>query len=103
MADKFQSIEQLLAARGNINLKDRPQVRNPDDSISTIRSIGVNIDGEEILIPTVSEDGRIMSDDEAVDQYRRTGRHLGKYGSPEEATEAAKAMSQQQADYYLDE
>ncbi len=108
MTSKFDKISQLLSGNkkefkygGNIDLANRPQVQNEDGSISTVRSIGVNIGGEEVLIPTVSEDGRIMSNDEAVDQYMRTGRHLGKYGSPEESNKAAEQLHNQQEQFYL--
>jgi hypothetical protein len=82
---------------GNIDLKNRPRVKNEDGSISTVRSLGVNIDGQEVLIPTVSEDGRIMSDDEAVEQYRRTGRHLGKFRTPAASTAYAERLHEDQA------
>lgn len=82
---------------GNIDLKNRPRVKNADGSISTVRSMGVNIDGQEVLIPTVSEDGRIMTDDEAVEQYKRTGRHLGKFRTPEDSTAYAKRLHEDQA------
>jgi len=81
---------------GNIDLTRRPHVQNEDGSVSTVRSMGVNIDGKEVLIPTVSDDGRIMSDDEAVDEYKRTGRHLGVYASPEASTAAAEAIHRDQ-------
>lgn len=82
---------------GNIDLTNRPHVKNADGSTSTIRSLGVNIDGKEVLIPTVSDDGRIMTDDEAVEQYKRTGRHLGKFKSVEASNAAARALHEEQA------
>jgi hypothetical protein len=81
---------------GNIDLTNRPRVRNSDGSVSTIRSLGVNIDGKETLIPTVSEDGRIMSDDEAVAQYKRTGKHLGKFNSVAASNAGAVALHDEQ-------
>jgi hypothetical protein len=86
---------------GNIDLHKRPVVRNPDGSISTVRSMGVNIDGREVLIPTVSDDGRILSDDAAVDAYRRTGKHLGMFRTPEESTAYAEQLHNDQAREYL--
>ena len=85
---------------GNINLSNRPVVKNADGSISTVRSISVNIDGEEVLIPTVSERGKILSTKEAIEQYKRTGKHLGKFNSPEEATAYAEKLHREQAAKY---
>lgn len=85
---------------GNIDIHKRPVVHNDDGTISTVRTISANIDGSEVLIPTVSEDGRIMSDDEAIDIYMRTGRHLGKFSSPEAATSYAESLHNEQADEY---
>lgn len=81
---------------GNIDISQRPQVRNADGTISTVRSIGVNIGGKEVLIPTVSEEGRIMSDDDAVAEYRSTGRHLGVFDTPAHATSYAQALHREQ-------
>jgi hypothetical protein len=85
---------------GNIDLAHRPQVKNPDGSTSTVRSLGVNIDGQEVLIPTVSDDGRILSNQDAIAQYKATGRHLGKFESPGASTAYAQQLHTQQAHQY---
>jgi len=59
---------------GNINLFNRPVVRNNDGSISTVRTMSFQDNkGKEVAVPTVSNDGRIMSDREAIDNYYNTG------------------------------
>jgi len=91
-----------LLEPGNIDLAHRPRVKNPDGSISTVRSASFNIDGKEVLLPTVSDGphARVLSDDEAVKQYMKTGRHLGKFKDPDAATRYAQALHEQQAKFY---
>lgn len=81
---------------GNIDLAKRPRVRNPDGSISTISSMGVNFDGREYLLPTISDDGIRLSEDEAIALFQKTGRHLGVFDTPEHATAFARRLSADQ-------
>lgn len=89
-----------LVEGGNIDLGNRPVVNNADGTISTVRSISIEEDGNEVLIPTVSDDGRILTDQQAVAQYRSTGKHLGKFDSVEHANTYAKALHEGQAERY---
>lgn len=77
---------------GNIDLTARPHVKNPDGSTSTVYSMGTEINGQQYLIPLVHDDGYIMTPDEGIAEFERTGKHLGVYGSPEESDQAAEAI-----------
>jgi len=89
-----------LITSGNIDLAHRPIVKNDDGSISTVRSISIDVDGQVILIPTVSDDGRIMTDQEAVKQFRTSGKHLGVFDSEDAAGKYAVSLHDQQAAFY---
>jgi hypothetical protein len=102
-ADRLRemALQPGMTERGNVDLKSRPRVKNADGSISTVRSMGVNVDGKEVLIPTVSDDGRIMGDQEAVDNFRKTGKHLGKFTTPQASDSYAQALHTAQEDLYV--
>lgn len=89
-----------MIEQGNIDLNARPTVKNSDGSISTVRSISANFDGQEVLIPTVSDDGKILSDEDAIKTYLRTGKHLGKFDNPDDATAYAESLHDQQSKRY---
>lgn len=81
-----------VAIPGNIDMNTRPQVKNDDGSISTVRSIGVEFDGLNYVIPTVSDDGKILTDKQAIDLFKKTKKHLGAFKTEEEATAFAKSL-----------
>lgn len=81
---------------GNIDLVRRPRVRMPDGRTASIRSMGFRIGGKEVLLPTISDAGRVMSPKESVQLYRRTGKHLGMFDTPANATAHARKLSRQQ-------
>lgn len=94
---------QGMLEEGNIDLTKRPQVKNADGSISTVRSISIEVDGKVALIPTVSPDGKIMSDDDAVSRFQKTGEHLGMFDSEAAAERFAEALHIQQERFYSEE
>lgn len=90
-----------LIESGNIDLLNRPIVKNKDGSISTVRSMSVNIDGAEVLLPTVSDDGRLLTEPEAIAQYLSTGQHLGKFRTIKAATKYAQHLHLAQEKLYV--
>jgi len=93
---KVSDVTAGMLEPGNIQLEGRPQVKNPDGSISTVRSMGVNIDGREILIPTVVN-GKVVSNDEAIAHYKKTGEHLGIFKNPKASTDYAIKLHNEEA------
>lgn len=86
--------------KGNIDLNNRPMVKNSDGSTSTVRSITVtNDDGSAVLIPTVIGD-KVVSNKDAIDHYNKTGQHLGKFESEEAADDYAGKLHDAQAKQY---
>lgn len=90
-----------LVSPGNINIHRRPAVRNPDGSVSTVRSMSFTDEqGNNVLVPTVIEGRGIVPPHEAVRNYYATGQHLGMFDTPENADAYAQALHEQQAGEY---
>ena len=83
---------------GNIDVTKQPQVSNPNGGTSTVFSKSYNIDGKETLLPSVTPDGRFLkTDEDVINEYKKTGRHLGQFNSPEEANQAAQKLHESEA------
>ena len=89
-----------LVVRGNIDLAHRPIVRNPDGSISTVRSATFTDNrGRAILLPTVVGN-RVVPDQQAWRHYLRTGQHLGIFRNERSADAYARRLHAAQAVAY---
>ena len=86
-----------LLTTGNIDIAHRPHVYNPETGgYSSVWSTSVEIDGKTYLLPRVSDDGKILSVQQAVDNFKKTGRHLGQFDSWQDADAYAQALHVQQ-------
>lgn len=86
-----------LLTPGNINLVQQPSVPNPSGGRSTVDSFSINEDGKEILLPRVTPDGRFLSEDDAIKEYRKTGLHLGIFSDVDSANAYAEQLHEDYA------
>lgn len=85
----------------NINLHDRPIIKNPDWSISTVHSSSFNIDWHEVLLPMVRKWlDRLMTNQEAIDWYHKTWEHLWKFSNAKAANKYANRLHLAQQQEY---
>ena len=57
-----------MTQRGNISLDNRPLVQLGNNQQGTIKSLGINVDGREVLIPTIY-DGKDHTDEEEISRF----------------------------------
>ena len=102
---KQQSKPKGQLEKGNIDLTNRPIVENSDGSISTVRSITITDGKTAVLIPSVIRrpdgTGKVVSNNDAIKHYRKTGEHLGKFNSIKNANSYAEQLHQDQAKRYV--
>lgn len=89
-------LEEGTIAEDELKVRARNPVKNDDGTYSTIRSITINEDGKEVLIPTV-HNGKILSNEEAIKVYQQTGKHLGKFRTSEDAHQFGLHISNEMA------
>jgi len=92
-SDSIMTRPEGMIDEGTLDLSHRPHVKNSDGSTSTVRSMSFRDAAGERLVPTVREDGWYMSPKEAVEHYKKTGRHMGVFDTPENATAYSKKIS----------
>lgn len=104
LADSFAKVEQSTAQmkqQGNIDLNNRPKVQT-EEGISTVRSASFGTDDGVVLVPTVAHDGsKILSNDEAWQQYKDSGKHLGIFQTEDQANQYADMLHKSQEDLYV--
>ena len=80
---------------GNIDLFNRPPVPVPGGGYATVRTMGIGEgtgeDEYEVNIPTVVGN-RVVSAEDAIRHYQRTGQHLGKYPTRALAASMARKL-----------
>lgn len=92
---------------GNVDLYNRPVLKNADGSISTVDSVTFQIDDKFVLLPTIVRDEygnpkRLTTGEEILAHYKKTGEYLGEFDSLEEANIYANRLHNAQAYRYSD-
>ena len=97
---EYTSEDGLIEA-GTIDVEKRIVVDNKDGSKSTEKSFSVGFDGKQVLIPQVVN-GKMLSKKEAIEHYKKTNEHLGKFDTTESADKFAVKLHEEQAERYKD-
>lgn len=90
-----------LVQPGNIDLNSRKDIKNPDGSHSSVFSMSFGTDAGEVLVPGVGDGKtyplRKLTPKEALDQYKKTGKNLGIFKTPEAADRYGETLHEDQA------
>jgi len=85
--------------KGNIDISNRPKHVNTDGSISTVKTISFETDQGQVLVPSVTKDGKMLTPREAWNYYKETGEHFGVFKDVASANKYADLLHRQQARY----
>lgn len=102
----FEQIDKELGGefgKGNISLNNRKVFVHPTNNgdYSSLESITVDDGpGKYFLLPKVDENGRMMTDKEAIEHARATKQDLGEFKTAEEASKYAIQLERRQQAYY---
>lgn len=92
-----------LLKQGNIDIHDRPVIHNPNGSISTVYSMvaGFEEGGKEryYVIPRAIN-GRIVSEQAAIQHFRNSHEHLGEFDNEKNANNFSETLHEEQAKEY---
>jgi hypothetical protein len=101
-----------MIERGNIDLSQRKVCIFGNGSVGTVRTMGIEFDGKEVNIPTISPDGKPWTKEEAISAWKKTiskekpyGDHLGVFDNEMDAANSAEKIHssklwQSSLDYY---
>lgn len=94
-----------MFAQGNIDLANRPVVKNEDGTISTVKSMSFEPSegeyaGKQVLIPMVADNGTMMNEEQAIQYFNQNGKHLGVFNDVDSANKYADSLHNQQDVYY---
>ena len=80
-----------MTAPGNIDLRQLHSVKSPDGGWGTVYSSNNEVNGKETVYPGLVN-GHYLSDDAAYKNAEQTGRHLGQFSNPQDASNYAQKL-----------
>ena len=93
--EKGVPLQQAMGQLGLASFNNKPIIKNEDGSISTEQTIGINIDGKEITIPTIVN-GKKVSNEEAIQLFMKgKNNSVGTSSSIQEGNQLAENRSNQ--------
>lgn len=88
-----------LLKEGNLDILHRKIAHLADGTIATVKSFSIQTNLGETLLPQVI-DGKLVTIQKAIQQFRKTGQNLGTFSSVADANAYAVRLHQQQQTFY---
>jgi len=89
-----------LVQPGNLDLNQRPVAAMNDGSYGTVYSTSFGGDQGETLVPQIAPNGVILTPQQALGRFQRTGENLGTFTDPAAADAYGQTLHEQQAQQY---